>query len=414
MVLAAPTVTVCAAAVRAAAMTAAATSIRRNPRFIAIPGPPGRCGRGMIRDARDGVNTGRRRGSSRRNGCIPRRIASGCSGHTAASRRLKAVHARRLRGRTRRGTAAQRFALRPGLPIANSSSLWPALSSARSQRGVAPRPAQVSSRFFGLRYFGGTLRPLSLLPRGFGPRLAPPLPRLIPKPRPSRAASFASSSRRVDSALLEIMRATLSRRVTKSSNDIDVSFAIYSSPTVNGATIHISYLTQTASTVDTLSPRVPQPPRGLCGKFIPSWLREKAAGLCYANRERPAFNAGIAIRNAYKLFVQLEVNFYGAGRFLCQTRARKRPIRRFAAAANRTLERPAGLGESHRKAWSAQAHFGSGRSRRGAFRHHVHGNALRNRPCALVRKPHRGGGRQGPGQHAGRLGGALCARHGFG
>src|SRR5262249_15545267 len=74
--------------------------------------------------------------------------------------------------------AVQRFALRgrPGFAIANSSSLCPLLIIARSQRGVAPRPAQVSDRFFGLRYFGGTLRPLSLLPRGFGPRLAPRLP----------------------------------------------------------------------------------------------------------------------------------------------------------------------------------------------------------------------------------------------
>src|SRR5262249_24847089 len=87
-------------------------------------------------------------------------------------------------------------------------------------RGVAPRPAQVSERFFGLRYFGGTLRPLSLLPRGFGPRLAPPPPR----PSPSIAESFASSSRRADTALSEIRRTTLSRNATKSSNDSDFSF----------------------------------------------------------------------------------------------------------------------------------------------------------------------------------------------
>src|SRR5262249_27421 len=89
------------------------------------------------------------------------------------------------------------------------------------QRGVAPRPAQVSARFLGLRYFGGTLRPLSLLPRGLGPRLAPPPP---PRPRPSIAESFASSSRRADAALSEIRRTTLSRSATTSSKVIDFSF----------------------------------------------------------------------------------------------------------------------------------------------------------------------------------------------
>src|SRR5215472_12829407 len=123
---------------------------------------------------------------------------------------------------------AQRLALRPGLAIANSSSLCPLLSSARSQRGVAPRPAQVSDRFFGLRYFAAILRPFSLLPRPFGPRLP------SPTPRPSMAASLASSSRRVDDALSEITRTTLSRNATKSSNDIDLSFKprIISSPSL--------------------------------------------------------------------------------------------------------------------------------------------------------------------------------------
>src|SRR5262249_5880624 len=46
------------------------------------------------------------------------------------------------------------------------SSFLPALSAAASQRGVSPRPAQVSLGFSGLRYFGATgprppiLRPL--------------------------------------------------------------------------------------------------------------------------------------------------------------------------------------------------------------------------------------------------------------
>src|SRR5215510_13278031 len=41
---------------------------------------------------------------------------------------------------------------------------FPAFISSRIQRGVAPRPAQVSFGFFLLRYFGATLRPLSFEP----------------------------------------------------------------------------------------------------------------------------------------------------------------------------------------------------------------------------------------------------------
>ena len=51
-----------------------------------------------------------------------------------------------------------------------------AFISSRIQRGVAPRPAHVNFGSFLLRYFGATLRPLSLLPLvrpGLRPRFTP-------------------------------------------------------------------------------------------------------------------------------------------------------------------------------------------------------------------------------------------------
>jgi hypothetical protein len=73
---------------------------------------------------------------------------------------------------------AQRFDLRFFRPfradfsIKKSSSFFPPLIAATSQRGFAPRPAQVSPD--GLRYFGGTFLPLNVLP--------PPLITLAPPP----------------------------------------------------------------------------------------------------------------------------------------------------------------------------------------------------------------------------------------
>src|SRR5262245_56457552 len=60
---------------------------------------------------------------------------------------------------------AQRFDLRflrpfrADLSIRKSSSFFPRLIAATSQRGLAPRPAHVSPA--GLRYFGGTFLPLN-------------------------------------------------------------------------------------------------------------------------------------------------------------------------------------------------------------------------------------------------------------
>src|SRR5262245_55221449 len=49
--------------------------------------------------------------------------------------------------------------LRADLSIKKSSSFFPPLIAATSQRGLAPRPAQVSPD--GLRYLGGTFLPLN-------------------------------------------------------------------------------------------------------------------------------------------------------------------------------------------------------------------------------------------------------------
>ena len=63
---------------------------------------------------------------------------------------------------------AQRFDLRffrpfrADLSIKKSSSFFPPLIAATSQRGLAPRPAQVSPE--GPRYFGGTFFPRNALP----------------------------------------------------------------------------------------------------------------------------------------------------------------------------------------------------------------------------------------------------------
>ena len=74
----------------------------------------------------------------------------------------------------------QRFDLRffrpfrADLSIKKSSSLFPPLIAATSQRGLAPRPAHVSPE--GLRYFGGTFFPFNALPRSRPPTTAMALP----------------------------------------------------------------------------------------------------------------------------------------------------------------------------------------------------------------------------------------------
>jgi hypothetical protein len=65
------------------------------------------------------------------------------------------------------------FAFAAALSIAKCSRFLPFLISAAIHLGIAPRPAHVSDRFFGLRYFGATFRPFILLtPRLFAPGIS--------------------------------------------------------------------------------------------------------------------------------------------------------------------------------------------------------------------------------------------------
>src|SRR5262245_55320866 len=76
---------------------------------------------------------------------------------------------------------------RADLSIRKSSSFFPPLIASTSQRGLAPRPAQVSPD--GLRYFGGTFLPLNALP--------PPRPRRTLSPPTNAILSncFCNSTR---------------------------------------------------------------------------------------------------------------------------------------------------------------------------------------------------------------------------
>src|SRR5262249_19851362 len=76
--------------------------------------------------------------------------------------------------------------LRP-LSIKKSSSFFPPFIAATSQRGLAPRPAQVSPD--GPRYFGGTFFPLQTL--------APPRNTLPPPTTAILSNCFSSSARRL-------------------------------------------------------------------------------------------------------------------------------------------------------------------------------------------------------------------------
>src|SRR3954451_16970285 len=76
--------------------------------------------------------------------------------------------------------AVRPFPFAADLSMAKSSRFFPFLISAASHGGMAPRPAQVSDRLFGLRYFGATFRPFILLVR----RQSAFLPELIHPPSP--------------------------------------------------------------------------------------------------------------------------------------------------------------------------------------------------------------------------------------
>src|SRR5215831_17518792 len=74
---------------------------------------------------------------------------------------------------------------RADLSIKKSSSFFPRLIAATSQRGFAPRPAQVSPD--GPRYFGGTFLPFNALPP----------PRTTLRPPVKAVNCFSSSARRL-------------------------------------------------------------------------------------------------------------------------------------------------------------------------------------------------------------------------
>src|SRR5262245_48356080 len=86
----------------------------------------------------------------------------------------------------------QRFDLRflrpfrADLSIRKSSSFFPPLIAATSQRGLAPRPAQVSPE--GLRYFSGTFLPFNAL--------LPPRTALLPPTTANIFNCFSISARR--------------------------------------------------------------------------------------------------------------------------------------------------------------------------------------------------------------------------
>jgi len=111
------------------------------------------------------------------------------------------------------GDQGQRFALRflrrfrADLSIKKSSSFFPPLIAATSQRGLAPRPAHVSPE--GLRYFGGTFFPFNALP----------LPRTTLRPPVKAVNCFSSSARRLCS-----VSSTRSRRSMRASTFIPDRF----------------------------------------------------------------------------------------------------------------------------------------------------------------------------------------------
>src|SRR5262249_11864578 len=97
------------------------------------------------------------------------------------------------------GDEGQRFDLRflrpfrADLSIKKSSSLFPLWIAATSQRGFAPRPAQVSPN--GLRYFGGIFLPFKTLP--------PPRTTLRPPTTAILSNCFSSSARRSKKDLVD-------------------------------------------------------------------------------------------------------------------------------------------------------------------------------------------------------------------
>src|SRR5262249_16660907 len=104
---------------------------------------------------------------------------------------------------------------RADLSIRKSSSFFPPLIAATSQRGLAPRPAQVSLE--GLRYFGGTFLPLKTLP--------PPRTTLRP-PTKAIALSSLSICFCISARCSRSISSTRSRRSTSASTVIPDRFTL--------------------------------------------------------------------------------------------------------------------------------------------------------------------------------------------
>src|SRR5262245_43095949 len=98
---------------------------------------------------------------------------------------------------------------RADLSIRKSSSLFPSLIAATSQRGLAPRPAQVSPD--GPRYFGGTFLPFNALP--------PPRTTLAP-PTTAMVLPILSNCRSMSARRLRRVSSTRFRRSISASTDI--------------------------------------------------------------------------------------------------------------------------------------------------------------------------------------------------
>jgi hypothetical protein len=143
--------------------------------------------------------------------CVARRLGSACSAAGAQTAEVDFALSTTLRLRGDFVTALF-FAFLAALSIAKYSRFLPFLISAAIQRGIAPRPAQVSDGFFGFRYLGATFRPFVLLTR------LPVVPDHVLSPKAAR--SFFNWA-----AFLERALPILSRSFNSASTDIDARLA---------------------------------------------------------------------------------------------------------------------------------------------------------------------------------------------
>ena len=131
-----------------------------------------------------------------------------------------------------------------GAAIKKSSFFAPPLTASVSQRGVAPRPAQVSPP--GPRYFGATFRPFKP-PRRLRPELArspPPPPSLESwrlrsvalweRAAPMSSRSLSRASTDIEARLLEDL--AIAASLTNESTRVDIAFRQIASKSSNLST----------------------------------------------------------------------------------------------------------------------------------------------------------------------------------